>query len=184
MKRVTLYKTLIISLALNFCNIPECAHAQGSGSPPTYAMQFTIWDAGGAAHDTSLTGIGFMVYPVSRGASAYFKWKNQPFAVIKSDSVHIGLYADSATTFVAGQTVGWAFTKVNTRGRFDLDYARSNIWPFFANSTSPNLQVAQTSQGIQLQATTTIGPNTALTVRYQDIIALFPGDPSVHLRVR
>jgi len=107
---------------------------------------------------------------------ASLKWKNAPFYLKRDASGAIGLFTDSTNSFNSGQDIGFAFIKISSSGYFMDDYFESNIGLMINNSESPNVTIVSGSQGLMMQANTYIAPNTEITVKYQDILDLFPND--------
>ena len=146
---------------------------------PNYPLKFRYTNTAGIQKDTILTRLAYKFWCKSTAYPSYVKWKNQPFAVLRSPINGVGLFTDSASSFNTGDTIGIAFYKIAGTGKFDIDFFQSNLGSFVNDADTPNTQVVSTPQGLLLQATQSIGPVTELTVSYQSILNLFPNDPSV-----
>lgn len=171
------------ALTLILClSILSIAQAQ-TASLPNYPLHFTYRTDSGANRDTVLSWASLTIGGGSTGSLSYLKWIDAPYG-LKSTSLGLKLCVDSFTSFSSGQSVGWAFFKIRSLGKFDMDYIKSNLWQFIDDSQSPNLQPVLTSDGVQLNAIGNIAPNSVLTVSYSAFRALFPGDQTVHLRIR
>lgn len=152
---------------------------------PDYPMKFQFRNSHGDLRDTSMfSRLKFTAWSKSSAYPAYVKWKNQPFAVNLSSINGVGLFTDSSSSFSTGQTIGYAFYKVGSSGRFDLDYLESNIGSFINNADEANMEAIKTDKGIVLKAKQNIASNTELTVSYQSIINLFPNDPSASQAIK
>lgn len=160
------------------------SQAQTTNTLPTYPMKFLYNSSNGIQRDTLLSKLSFRMWKMSNNYPAYVKWKSQPFAVLRSSIDGLGLFTDSVSSFTTGQEIGWIYYKVNSSGRFDMDYLDSNIGLFINNSDNPNAELVQTSQGIKIKATRAINSVSEITIRYQDILNLFPNDPSAVRKIK
>lgn len=146
-----------------------------------YPLQFTYRVGSGPSRDTALSFTSLRLPSGSSSGPTYLKWKDQSYGLLATQN-GLRLCTDSATSFSSGQDIGWAFFKIRSLGSFEMDYAKSSLWQFVEDSDSPNMQVVLTSQGVQLKSLSTISPGSKLTVRYDDVKGLFPGDATVKLR--
>jgi hypothetical protein len=147
-------------------------------------MKFQIGNGSGGVKDTMLSRFGYKLWSKSPGYPAYVKWENLPFAVLRSPLSGVGLFTDTTSSFTTGQVIGYSFFKINSSGKFNIDYLETNIGSFINNSGAPNMNVVQTSTGLQLVANQNIPPGTELTVSYQAIINMFPNDVSVKQEIQ
>jgi hypothetical protein len=145
---------------------------------PNYPLKFRFTNSTGV-HDTILTRQAFKYFSKSASYPAYVGWVGQPYAVLRSPLSGVGLFTDSSSSYVLGDTVGWAYYKIANTARFDFNYFATNLGSFINDAGSPNLQVISTPKGLLLIANQNIPPLTELTISYKALISMFPGDPSV-----
>lgn len=132
---------------------------------PSYERNFQFTDSIGNPQELFIPSrIKFWQWSRKKSFSSYVKWKNYPFAVIKSSINGVGLFTDNNITFNNGDFIGYAFFKINSRGNFRADYKESAISTFVNDSLSPNMNVHLIEEGIILYANQLISPLQELTV--------------------
>jgi hypothetical protein len=162
-----------------------CFYAKGQTvNTKIYRMSFQYRNQSGLLKDTMISRMLYHSWSESSNYPTYVKWKKLPFAIVKSPINGVGLFTDSSTTFNAGDIIGYAFYKVAHAGSFETDYLESNIGSFVNDSSSPNIDIVLTSDGIIMKAKQKILPNTELTGSYQQLINLFPGDASAEKLIK
>ncbi|MDX2003300.1 MAG: SET domain-containing protein [Chitinophagales bacterium] len=176
-------KARLLPIVAIFC-LSAIGIAKGQNPIPKYELNFSYTDAGNVTRDTMLTRFGYKLWSGGTNYPGYTDWLNYPFAVANSIIAGVGLFTDSSSSFTSGQSVGYAFYKTGSTGKFSFDYVETNLGSFINDSQTPNLDILVTSDGIVLRANQAIGPNTELTANYRALIALFPQDASLKALVR
>lgn len=161
-----------------------CCTASIVAQPVSYPMKFRFRDSGGQLCDTAMPRVLYDFWGKSPHYPAYVKWKNQPFAIRKTESGRLSLFADSASSFSSGQQVGVAYVRRSSSGRFDLDFVQTDFAAFVNDSSTPNLVPELAGRKLVFKANGPISPDTKLTVSYQAISALFPDDQSIRNTLR
>lgn len=144
-----------------------------------YAMKFSYQNK-----DTLLSREQIHFWSKSGQFPAYIDWENAPFSIQLSSINGVGLFTDSASSYTAGQDIGWAFIKAVSTGVFMDDYYESNIGMFVNDSQTPNAEIISTPQGLMMRALADIAPNTEITASYQQILDLFPNDGTAKFLIK
>lgn len=131
------------------------------------------------ASDTSLTHLQLKSWSAGNHFPAALKWKNTPYD-LKPDAQHVlELCTDSLSHYNNNDIIGYAYFKISSSGTFRFDYKLSNIGRYINDGASPNIDLVLTPQGILMKANGYIAPGTPLTVDYDDLVNMFPGDATV-----
>jgi len=144
-----------------------------------YPMKFSFRNSEGQIRDTMMSRLLIGIWSKSNSFPNYLQWKDLPFSVRVSSIDGVGLFTDTLNAYNSGDTIGYAFFKRASTGKFSLDYFHSSLGTFINDSEDPNMDVMITSKGILIRANRFIASNTELTINYRAVIALFPNDPTV-----
>ncbi|MCW3104304.1 MAG: hypothetical protein JWO09_2744 [Bacteroidetes bacterium] len=164
-------KKLIILFLLAF----PCAEIAAQAPLPKYPL---VFEGPQQAGDTSLTHLQLKSWAAGNHFPAILKWKNTPYE-LKENAHVLALCTDSLSHYNNNDIIGYAYFKISSSGSFRFDYKLSNIGRYVNDGASPNVDLVLTSQGVLMKANGYIAPGTALTVDYDDLVNMFPGDPTV-----